>query len=91
MTLRAKGWRAAGGLAGASLSVVRVDLVRAQALPHFWHHPLAAIESVDAAAQLVKLFPAYKFMLRPGVKKYVVVVTDDDSKNDGCATLNIPA
>jgi len=51
-------------------------------LPGFWHHPLAAIESVDAAAQLVKLFPAYKFMLRSGVKKYVVVVTDDDSKND---------
>jgi hypothetical protein len=51
-------------------------------LPSFWHDPFATIESVDAAAQLVKLFPAYKFMLRPGVKKYVVVVTDDDSKND---------
>jgi hypothetical protein len=57
-------------------------------LPNFWHHPLAAIESVDAAAQLVKLFPAYKFMLRPGVKKYVVVVTDDDSKNGSASSGN---
>lgn len=57
-------------------------------LPSFWHHPLAAIESVDAAAQLVNLFSAYKFMLRPGVKKYVVVVTDDDSKNDSASSGN---
>ena len=51
-------------------------------LPAFWHHPSAVIESVDAALRLVQRFPDYKFMLRPGVKKYVVVVTDDDSKND---------
>ena len=51
-------------------------------LPNFWHHPSAVIESVDAALRLVQFFPDYKFMLRPGVKKYVVVVTDDDSKND---------
>lgn len=50
-------------------------------LPNFWHHPSGVIESVDAALKLVQLFPDYKFMLRPGVKKYVVVVTDDDSKN----------
>lgn len=50
-------------------------------LPNFWHHPSAVIESVDAALRLVQFFPDYKFMLRPGVKKYLVVVTDDDSKN----------
>ncbi|MCL4751716.1 MAG: hypothetical protein KJ015_16190 [Myxococcales bacterium] len=51
-------------------------------LPNFWHHPTAVIESVDAALRLVQFFPDYKFMLRAGVKKYVVVVTDDDSKNN---------
>jgi len=51
-------------------------------LPRFWHQPFAVIESVDAAKKLVQFFPQYKFMLRPGVKKYLVVVTDDDSKND---------
>lgn len=51
-------------------------------LPNFWHHPTAVVESVDAALRLVQLFPDYKFMLRPGVFKYVVVVTDDDSKNN---------
>ncbi|MFO0566902.1 MAG: hypothetical protein U0263_14635 [Polyangiaceae bacterium] len=50
-------------------------------LPNFWHHPTAVIESVDAALRLVQFFPDYKFMLRPNVQKYVVVVTDDDSKN----------
>ncbi len=51
-------------------------------LPNFWHHPTGVVESVDAALRLVQLFPDYKFMLRPGVFKYVVVVTDDDSKNN---------
>ncbi len=49
-------------------------------LPNFFHHPSAFIDSVDAAKQLVQLFPAYKFMLRPGALKYLVVVTDDDSR-----------
>jgi hypothetical protein len=57
-------------------------------LPGFWHHPSAVIESVDAALRLVQYFPDYKFMLRPGVKKYVVVVTDDDSKNDSQSSGN---
>ena len=52
-------------------------------LPYFWHHPTAVIESVDGALQLVKLFPDYKFMLRPGVKKYIVIVSDDDSRKTG--------
>ncbi|MCA9596425.1 MAG: hypothetical protein KC776_24085 [Myxococcales bacterium] len=49
-------------------------------LPHFFHHPNAFIDSVDAARQLVERFPEYKQMLRPGALKYVVVVTDDDSR-----------
>ncbi|MFO0571575.1 MAG: hypothetical protein U0263_38460 [Polyangiaceae bacterium] len=52
-------------------------------LPYFWHHPTGTIDSVDGALQLVKLFPDYKFMLRPGVKKYVVIVSDDDSRKTG--------
>jgi hypothetical protein len=50
-------------------------------LPHFWHHPTAIVESVDAAVKLVSLFPDYASMLRPGAPKHLVVVTDDDSHN----------
>jgi hypothetical protein len=57
-------------------------------LPNFWHHPNAIILSVDAAAKLVALFPDYKFMLRPGVPKYLVVVTDDDSRNNANSAGN---
>jgi hypothetical protein len=49
--------------------------------PNFFHHPSAVIDSVDAAVRLVQYFPDYKFMLRPGVPKYIVVVTDDNSAN----------
>lgn len=49
-------------------------------LPHFFHHPSSMIDSVEAANKLVKLFPGYKQMLRPGALKYIVVVTDDDSR-----------
>jgi len=49
-------------------------------LPSFFHHPTAMIDSVDGARKLVKFFPDYKFMLRPNALKYVVVVTDDDSR-----------
>lgn len=49
-------------------------------LPSFFHHPSAVIDSVDGARKLVKFFPDYKQMLRPAAHKYVVVVTDDDSR-----------
>lgn len=52
-------------------------------LPNFWHHPTAMIDSVDGAWKLITLFPDYKFMLRPEALKYIVVVTDDDSRNTG--------
>lgn len=49
-------------------------------LPNFFHHPTAVIDSTDAAKQLVQHFPAYKQMLRKDSLKYLVVVTDDDSR-----------
>ena len=49
-------------------------------LPSFFHHPNVLIDSTDAAKQLVWLYPQYKQMLRPNSLKYVVVVTDDDSR-----------
>ncbi len=49
-------------------------------LPNFLHPPNVLIDSVDAAKQLVQLFPVYKQMLRPNALKYLVVVTDDDSR-----------
>jgi hypothetical protein len=52
-------------------------------LPGFWHHPTAMIDSVDGAWKLITLFPDYKFMLRPNALKYIVVVTDDDSRTTG--------
>jgi hypothetical protein len=52
-------------------------------LPNFWHHPTAMIDSVDGAWKLITLFPDYKFMLRPEALKYIVVVTDDDSRTTG--------
>jgi hypothetical protein len=50
-------------------------------LPNFWHHETVVIESVDGAWKLITTFPQYKFMLRPEALKYIVVVTDDDSRN----------
>jgi hypothetical protein len=54
-------------------------------LPNYFHYsqptPPGPIESVDGARKLVELFPIYKPHLRPGVKKYIVIVTDDDSRN----------
>ncbi|MEZ4221067.1 MAG: hypothetical protein R3B13_09060 [Polyangiaceae bacterium] len=50
-------------------------------LPRFLHPANVFIDSTDGAKQLVQLFPVYKQMLRPGALKYVVVVTDDDSRN----------
>ncbi len=41
------------------------------------------IDSVDGAVKLVTLYPDYKFMLRPNSLKYIVVVTDDDSRQTG--------
>ncbi|MBZ5710789.1 vWA domain-containing protein [Nannocystis pusilla] len=54
-------------------------------LPNYFHYsqptPPGPIESVDGARKLIELFPVYKPHLRPGVRKYVVIVTDDDSRN----------
>jgi len=54
-------------------------------LPNYFHYsqpsPPGPIESVDGARKLVELFPVYKPHLRPGVRKYIVIVTDDDSRN----------
>lgn len=54
-------------------------------LPNYFHHnkptPPGPIESVDGARKLVELFPIYKPHLRPGVRKFIVIVTDDDSRN----------
>jgi hypothetical protein len=54
-------------------------------LPNYFHYsqptPPGPIESVDGARKLVELFPIYKPHLRPGVRKYIVIVTDDDSRN----------
>lgn len=54
-------------------------------LPNYFHHsqptPPGPIESVDGARKLIELFPVYKPHLRPGVRKYIVIVTDDDSRN----------
>jgi hypothetical protein len=54
-------------------------------LPNYFHYsqptPPGPIESVDGARKLVELFPVYKPHLRPGVRKFIVIVTDDDSRN----------
>lgn len=54
-------------------------------LPNYFHHaiptPPGPIESVDGARKLIELFPIYKPHLRPGVRKFIVIVTDDDSRN----------
>lgn len=54
-------------------------------LPNYFHYsqptPPGPIESVDGARKLVELFPIYKPHLRPGVRKFIVIVTDDDSRN----------
>ncbi len=54
-------------------------------LPNYFHHamptPPGPIESVDAARKLISLFPIYKDHLRTDVRKYIVIVTDDDSRN----------
>lgn len=54
-------------------------------LPNYFHHaiptPPGPIESVDAARKLIDLFPVYGPHLRDDVRKYVVIVTDDDSRN----------
>ncbi|MBC8071002.1 MAG: VWA domain-containing protein [Deltaproteobacteria bacterium] len=54
-------------------------------LPNYFHHaiptPPGPIESVDGARKLIQLFPTYAPHLRPDVRKYVVIVTDDDSRN----------
>lgn len=54
-------------------------------LPNYFHYaqptPPGPIESVDGARKLIELFPIYKPHLRPGVRKYIVIVTDDDSRN----------
>jgi hypothetical protein len=49
-------------------------------LPNFFHHPTAMIDSVDAARKLVLFYPDYKQHLRQNSLKYLVVVTDDDSR-----------
>lgn len=55
-------------------------------LPSYFHYamptPPGPIESVDAARKLVELFPIYGSHLRAGVRKYIVIVTDDDSRNN---------
>jgi hypothetical protein len=54
-------------------------------LPGYFHYsqptPPGPIESVDGAKKLISLFPIYKPHLRPGVRKFIVIVTDDDSRN----------
>jgi hypothetical protein len=54
-------------------------------LPSYFHHamptPPGPIESVDAARKLIELFPIYGAHLRTDVRKYIVIVTDDDSRN----------
>lgn len=54
-------------------------------LPNYFHHaiptPPGPIESVDGLRKLVELFPVYAPHLRVDVRKYVVIVTDDDSRN----------
>lgn len=54
-------------------------------LPNYFHYsqptPPGPIESVDGARKLVELFPVYKPHLRTGVRKFIVIVTDDDSRN----------
>jgi hypothetical protein len=54
-------------------------------LPNYFHHsiptPPGPIESVDGARKLVELFPIYETHLRTDVRKYIVIVTDDDSRN----------
>lgn len=55
-------------------------------LPNYFHYnkptPPGPIESVDGARKLIELFPIYKPHLRPGVRKFIVIVTDDDSRNN---------
>ena len=54
-------------------------------LPNYFHYamptPPGPIESVDGARKLVELFPIYRPHLRQDVRKYIVIVTDDDSRN----------
>jgi hypothetical protein len=54
-------------------------------LPNYFHHaiptPPGPIESVDGLRKLVELFPIYAPHLRQDVRKYIVIVTDDDSRN----------
>lgn len=54
-------------------------------LPGYFHHaiptPPGPIESVDGLRKLVELFPIYEPHLRADVRKYIVIVTDDDSRN----------
>jgi hypothetical protein len=54
-------------------------------LPNYFHYamptPPGPIESVDAARKLIELFPIYEPHLRTDVRKYIVIVTDDDSRN----------
>lgn len=55
-------------------------------LPNYFHYsiptPPGPIESVDGARKLVELFPIYEAHLRTDVRKYIVIVTDDDSRNN---------
>lgn len=55
-------------------------------LPNYFHHamptPPGPIESVDGARKLIELFPIYEPHLRMDVRKYIVIVTDDDSRNN---------
>lgn len=55
-------------------------------LPGYFHHamptPPGPIESVDGARKLIELFPIYGSHLRDDVRKYIVIVTDDDSRNN---------
>jgi hypothetical protein len=55
-------------------------------LPSYFHYamptPPGPIESVDGARKLVELFPIYGSHLRDDVRKYIVIVTDDDSRNN---------
>src|SRR5262249_27586682 len=55
-------------------------------LPNYFHYamptPPGPIESVDGARKLVELFPMYGSPLRMDVRKYIVIVTDDDSRNN---------
>jgi hypothetical protein len=54
-------------------------------LPGYFHHaiptPPGPIESVDGLRKLIELFPVYSPHLRDDVRKYIVIVTDDDSRN----------